>query len=169
MEFKRPVFKEIKLSGDLIPIEHDVSDLDTIDSIHYNVSQLQDYKEITVDEAITLESEEEIKKLEKDLIDLNSIMKDLNQLVFDQGILINEAEENIDETQLNTEVAVEELQKAEGFQISKRRKIVGATAGATIGGVLLGGLGCLLGGAIPGAIGGGIGTAGGAIGGVVLD
>ena len=167
---KKPEFFEIKLFNEFNPIKNDMNDLETIDNITNNVLMLKqidgefrELRELSIDEEIKREREEEMAKLEQEVNDINYIMTTLSSMVSEQGDIINIAEEQIDNSSANTEVAVTELKDAESLKVSARRKTVGAVTGATIGGVLLGGIGGAAIGPITGFIGGGVGTAGGAI------
>jgi hypothetical protein len=162
---KKPFFEKIKFSEDFIPTEKDVSELDILDDIKQHVINIKNFdselKEVTQEE-IHFETVNEIKELEKDLLDLNDIMKNLKFFVIEKGEMLDKAEENIDKTCLKTEVAVENIKKAENFEIKNRRIKTSAVSGAVIGGATLGGIGSFLG-FIPGLIGGTVGTIGGAI------
>mgnify|MGYP002075518990 CR=1 FL=1 len=167
---QKPRFKEIKFSDKFSPIVNDSNDLDIIDDVKGSLMKMKTnsydnnpFNELSVDDNLIIERNNEIKKIEQDLLDINEIMMSLNTLVAEQGEIIDIAEKNIENTVENTTEAVEHLKKAEEIEISTRRTTVATVTGATIGGVALGGVGIAASGVITGAITGGIGTLTGAI------
>ncbi|XP_055378759.1 uncharacterized protein LOC129610265 [Condylostylus longicornis] len=76
------------------------------------------------EQEIQYEREEEIKKIEGVLLDVNKIMKDISVIVNMQGEQINTIEVEIDNTAANVEEAASELQKASANRQSYRRKIL---------------------------------------------
>ena len=114
-----------------------------------------------VEKRIIKERNNEIKNLEKDLIDLHDSMTILSTMLNEQGEELNIAEINVENTVITTNEAVIILENIPDKQTTlvKNLKIVGA---ATVGGVLLGGIGSIFG-IIPALIGAGIGTSGGGI------
>ena len=114
-----------------------------------------------VEKRIIKERNNEIKNLEKDLIDLHDSMTILSTMLNEQGEELNIAEINVENTVITTNEAVIILENIPDKQTTlvKNLKIVGA---ATVGGVLLGGIGSIFG-IIPALIGVGVGTSGGGI------
>ncbi|KAK7584195.1 hypothetical protein V9T40_005158 [Parthenolecanium corni] len=69
-----------------------------------------------------LEQEEAIRKLERDINDVNDIYKSLGRLVHEQGETIDSIEANIENTHVSVRQATAELRKASNYMTSVRKK-----------------------------------------------
>lgn len=68
------------------------------------------------------ERNEDIRKLEANIVELHQIFMDMQLIVQNQGDLLNAAEYNIVETKVATEAAVQELVQTRDYQKAARRK-----------------------------------------------
>ncbi|KAL8619019.1 hypothetical protein ACOMHN_020717 [Nucella lapillus] len=76
-----------------------------------------------VDLELVREREDAIKKLEGDIMDVNTIFKDLGMLVHEQGEVLDSIEANIDNTQKTVQEGTHQLSKAMDYQKKSRRKM----------------------------------------------
>jgi len=86
----------------------------------------QDFKlksDIEFQNAIIREREEGIKEIEKTVVEVNDIFRDLSALVAEQGSMIDSIESNIETSVVHTSKGVEELQKASTYQKKSRTKL----------------------------------------------
>ncbi|KAL3198232.1 hypothetical protein MRX96_014467 [Rhipicephalus microplus] len=74
------------------------------------------------EQALLVEREQRIRRIESDMLDCNQIFKDLANIVHEQGDVIDTIEGNIESTQHNTGQAVEQLRSAANYQRKYRRK-----------------------------------------------
>lgn len=75
----------------------------------YNIEQLQ-------------ERERSIRQLESDILDVNTIFKDLATLVHDQGEMVDSIEANVESTQVRVSEGTEQLRQAETYKNKARKK-----------------------------------------------
>lgn len=75
-----------------------------------------------VDLEMLHEREEAIKKLERDIVDVNQIFKDLGMLVHEQGDALDSIEANVENAQVRVEEGTQQLAKARDYQSKARRK-----------------------------------------------
>jgi len=75
----------------------------------YDVEQLQ-------------ERERAVRQLESDILDVNTIFKDLATLVHDQGEVIDSIEANVESTQVRVQEGTEQLRQAETYKNKARKK-----------------------------------------------
>jgi len=75
----------------------------------YDVEQLQ-------------ERERAVRQLESDILDVNSIFKDLATLVHDQGEVIDTIEAHVEDAQIRVQDGNEELRQAENYKNKARKK-----------------------------------------------
>ncbi|KAL8612688.1 hypothetical protein ACOMHN_025339 [Nucella lapillus] len=75
-----------------------------------------------VDLELLREREDAIKKLEGDIMDVNTIFKDLGMLVHEQGEVLDSIEANIDNAQMTVQEGTHQLSKARDYQSKSRRK-----------------------------------------------
>lgn len=68
------------------------------------------------------EREESLRQLEQDIQDINTIFKDLAVMVYDQGEVIDVIEDNVEQAAEDVEQGVKQLDKAQEYQSSARRK-----------------------------------------------
>jgi len=84
--------------------------------------QQQDYSFIEYNEEEILARKEEIQRIERDVIEVAEMFKDLDHLVNEQQVQINIIDDNIQTAKTHVESAHEELVGAESYQKSARRK-----------------------------------------------
>ena len=65
------------------------------------------------------ERERSIRQLESDILDVNTIFKDLATLVHDQGEMIDSIEANVESTQVRVSEGTEHLRQAETYKVLK--------------------------------------------------
>ncbi|XP_060072605.1 syntaxin-7-like isoform X1 [Ylistrum balloti] len=75
-----------------------------------------------VDLEMLQEREDSIKKLERDIVDVNQIFKDLGMLVHEQGEMLDSIEANVESAQIRVEEGTQQLSKARDYQSKARRK-----------------------------------------------
>jgi len=75
----------------------------------YDVEQLQ-------------ERERAVRQLESDILDVNTIFKDLATLVHDQGEVIDSIEANVESTHVRVQEGTEQLRQAENYKNKARKK-----------------------------------------------
>lgn len=79
-------------------------------------------QDMDYEQAMLVEREQRIRRIEADMLDCNQIFKDLANIVHEQGDVIDTIEGNIENTQQNTGQAVEHLRSAANYQRKYRRK-----------------------------------------------
>uniref|UniRef100_L7M445 Putative snare protein pep12/vam3/syntaxin 7/syntaxin 17 n=1 Tax=Rhipicephalus pulchellus TaxID=72859 RepID=L7M445_RHIPC len=79
-------------------------------------------QDMDYEQALLVEREQRIRRIESDMLDCNQIFKDLANIVHEQGDVIDTIEGNIESTQHNTAQAVEQLRSAANYQRKYRRK-----------------------------------------------
>jgi ABC-type dipeptide/oligopeptide/nickel transport system permease component len=80
--------------------------------------------------------DEELVEIERDISDINSIMRDINDLVHQQGEQLDDIDTAVEQTVYHTEVAVEELQQAYTYYkhgVSLTTCIIGLVIGGPVG------------------------------------
>jgi len=87
------------------------------------VQQLQLDNERQFMDALIADREQGIKEIEKTVVEVNEIFRDLSHLVQEQGVMIDNIESNIEESVVKTTDGVEELRKANEYQKSSRNKM----------------------------------------------
>lgn len=75
-----------------------------------------------VDLAALREREQQIQQLERDIVDVNKIFKDVAMMVHDQGEVIDSIETNVEQAAIQVEHGGEELRQARVYQSKARRK-----------------------------------------------
>ncbi|KAL3867879.1 hypothetical protein ACJMK2_040725 [Sinanodonta woodiana] len=68
------------------------------------------------------EREDAIRKLEKDITDVNQIFKDLGMLVHEQGEMLDSIEANVETAEVQVQEGTQQLAKARDYQSKARRK-----------------------------------------------
>merc|ERR1719433_332732 len=68
------------------------------------------------------ERERAVRQLESDILDVNTIFKDLATLVHDQGEVIDSIEANVESTQVRVQEGTEQLRQAETYKMKKRKR-----------------------------------------------
>jgi len=112
---KKPGMGGIAGPGNLIEIEEGQSQeqqqkqQQMLIQEEYDVEQLQ-------------ERERAVRQLESDILDVNSIFKDLATLVHDQGEVIDTIEAHVEDAQIRVQDGNEELRQAENYKNKARKK-----------------------------------------------
>lgn len=70
------------------------------------------------------EREQEVNAIVKSIMDLNSIFKDLSQMVVDQGTVLDRIDYNIEQTSIQVYEGFKQLQKADAYQRKNRKMCV---------------------------------------------
>merc|ERR1712183_1093119 len=68
------------------------------------------------------ERQRQINQLESDILDVNTIFKDLATLVHDQGEVIDSIEANVESTHVRVQEGTEQLRQAETYKMKKRKR-----------------------------------------------
>ncbi|XP_015757764.1 PREDICTED: syntaxin-12-like [Acropora digitifera] len=79
--------------------------------------------QIDIDQNLIREREERLQQIEGDILDINEIFRDLANMVYDQGTLVDSIEANVDVTHGNLEGANVNLSKASSYQKKARTKM----------------------------------------------
>lgn len=74
------------------------------------------------EDELLLEKNDQVHDIEKDLIDLAELYKDINILIGDQGSMVNDIESNIFRAERSVDKGTDELQIAESYKKSIRIK-----------------------------------------------
>ena len=89
--------------------------------VSYAQTQNQD-QQVSMEKEINLvqlqEREAALRKLENDIVDVNTIFKDLAVMVHDQGEVIDSIESNVESVQISVHHANQDLKKAVDYQVS---------------------------------------------------
>jgi len=87
-------------------------------------AQLQERAQsVEVDAALIAERDERIHQLERDMLMINDIMRDMADMVHEQGDMIDDIEANVERTKYHAVEANENLVKAKRFQAKARNKL----------------------------------------------
>jgi t-SNARE complex subunit (syntaxin) len=78
---------------------------------------------VTIDRAIIEERDTEIRQLEREIVGLNEVFKDVAELVKEQGETITTIEDETLKAAHNVEEGVGQLRKASEYQKSSRSKL----------------------------------------------
>lgn len=123
------------------------------------LNEIYEYeKDEEKDEINTNDNKEQLKKLEKELLELNKLMSSMNEMVICQRPEIENIDSNIESVYTNVENGVDELEQAEIIQKRTRYRTLKVISGAMLGGALSGGIGLGLFGYSVGLVGSSIGT-----------
>lgn len=97
---------------------------DTIDNYFVGSRQMTQQQLLVLEEENTKfvqEREQEINAIVKSIVDLNSIFKDLSQMVADQGTVLDRIDYNIEQTHVQVQEGFKQLQKADAYQRKNRK------------------------------------------------
>lgn len=83
-------------------------------------------------DGINVDRSSEIQKLEQDMLDINSMFRDIAGMVQEQGVLVDTIESNTVEAAKTTEEGVGQIEKAAEYQKKSRRKMCFILAAAVI-------------------------------------
>lgn len=119
--------KKILLQSDLAQQQDDESYADNMSSNINKEQLLQRQKQlesgIQFEQDMVLDREMRIKEIEADVLDVNTIMKELSSLVHQQGQEIDTIESSIDHACAEVEAGTSELMKAAQYRARYRRKV----------------------------------------------
>jgi len=87
------------------------------------IQQIQFENERQFMDSLISDREQGIKDIEKSVVEVNEIFRDLSVLVSEQGVMIDNIESNIEESTIKTTEGVQELRKANEYQKSSRNKL----------------------------------------------
>lgn len=83
--------------------------------------------------------EQSMRQLESDIVDVNTIFKDLATMVHEQGEIVDSIEQNIESTTVQVTTGTEQLRQAADYQSkARKKKIILAVLGLVILGILVG-------------------------------
>ena len=86
-----------------------------------NQEEQQRRKQMMIQEEYDMEQlqerERSIRQLESDILDVNTIFKDLATLVHDQGEMIDSIEANVESTHVRVQEGTEHLRQAETYKV----------------------------------------------------
>ncbi|XP_065581902.1 t-SNARE domain-containing protein 1-like isoform X1 [Artemia franciscana] len=83
--------------------------------------QVEVLRQVQADVEILANRQEIVQELERNVVDINDIMKQLANMVTEQGESINAIENNVESTVVNISSGTEELRKASSYQRTRRR------------------------------------------------
>jgi len=86
-------------------------------------AQLQLQEQLEFEQGMLIEREQRIREIESDILDVNSIMRELGTMVHEQGEVIETIEGNIDQTHEGVETGRQELEKAASYQRTYRKRL----------------------------------------------
>merc|ERR1719402_11912 len=82
--------------------------------------------------------EQSMRQLESDIVDVNTIFKDLATMVHEQGDIVDSIESNIEQTAVQVETGTEQLRQAQNYQNkARKKKIILAIIGVVILAILI--------------------------------
>ncbi|KAJ8960150.1 hypothetical protein NQ318_003870 [Aromia moschata] len=95
-----------------------------IDNYFMNSKQMSQQQLLMLEEDNTRfaqEREQEVNTIVKSIMDLNDIFKDLNQMVVDQGTVLDRIDYNVEQTSIQVYEGFKQLQKADAYQRKNRK------------------------------------------------
>jgi len=103
--------------------------------------QVQAFEE-EVDVQALEERERAIRQLESDIVDVNTIFKELSTMVHEQGDMIDSIEANVESAQMRVEEGTNQLATASSYQTKIRRRkcfliIIGIVVSAIVIGIII--------------------------------
>ncbi|KAG1682907.1 Syntaxin-7 [Nymphon striatum] len=101
---------------DMRPARNDTQLINLASPTEPSQSQMQLQLEEDVNIEALKEREKSIKQLESDIVDVNTIFKDLATMVHEQGDIIDSIEANIDHSTINVQDGTKQLAKARASQ-----------------------------------------------------
>lgn len=97
--------------------------LNETETQHYQSSQNQmQIQEEEIDVQALAERERAIRQLESDIVDVNTIFKELATMVHEQGEMIDSIEANVETSQMRVEEGTSQLATASSYQSKIRRR-----------------------------------------------
>eukprot|EP00050_Salpingoeca_kvevrii_P006085 m.287348 g.287348 ORF g.287348 m.287348 type:complete len:280 (+) comp11757_c0_seq1:59-898(+) len=104
--------------------DDDMDDQRALIDDHRRREQEQLDEQIDINEALIEEREQGIQAIERDMMEINDIFRDLNTAVVDQGVILDHIESNMFSTSNNVERGTQELTKASHYQKKARNKMM---------------------------------------------
>ena len=92
------------------------------DARRQQLQQVEEEREYI--DGVNLERAEEIKQLERSVLEINEMFRDLAGMVQEQGVLIDTIESNTAEAVIQTDEGVKQIDEAVNLQRKSRRKMV---------------------------------------------
>merc|ERR1712071_563830 len=113
---------------------------DETETQHFKPSQSQmQIQEEEVDVQALAERERAIRQLESDIVDVNTIFKELATMVHEQGEMIDSIEANVESSQMRVEEGTSQLATASSYQSKiRRRKCIIAIILAVVATIVIG-------------------------------
>lgn len=111
---------------DLMMTDDQKAGLVAHDNVNHEQRQAQlqiEQEQAEADLAIFQEREEAIRNLERDILDINDIFKELGAMVSEQGEIIDSIESNVERAQDQVETGAVHLEKAKVYQAKSRKKM----------------------------------------------
>lgn len=108
-------------AGGMTPAEMDSASL-IEDGRRQQLQQIEEEREYI--DGVNLERAEEIKQLERNVLEINEMFRDLAGMVQEQGVIIDTIETNTAVAAVYTEEGVKEIDKAAELQKKSRKKII---------------------------------------------
>merc|ERR1711942_90241 len=111
---------------DLMMTDDQKAGLTVHDEVNHEQRQAQlllEQEQAEADLAIFQEREEAIRNLERDILDINDIFKELGAMVSEQGEVIDTIEANVETAHDKIEEGAVHLEKAKVYQAKSRRKM----------------------------------------------
>lgn len=126
--------KQLQSREDRSKIYFENQQLDDDDFYNQEADNIDDYfmgsRQMTQQQLLLLEEEnsrfvqereQEINAIVKSILDLNTIFKDLSQMVADQGTVLDRIDYNIEQTHVQVQEGFKQLQKADAYQRKNRK------------------------------------------------
>jgi len=124
---KAPVKTSVWMDeDDLMMTDDQKADLMANDQVNHEQRQTQlllEQEQAEADLAQFQEREEAIRNLERDIIDINDIFKELGAMVSEQGEIIDSIESNVERAHDQVETGAVHLEKAKVYQAKSRKKM----------------------------------------------
>jgi len=100
----------------------------------------EEEEELTIDqiqtimqnEHMTKEREQEIMRISKSILELNSLFKDLASMIVDQGTIVDRVDYNVERSAMRIKTAYKSVQKAEQYQKDRKMKLIMFLAGIAL-------------------------------------
>merc|ERR1712126_498756 len=108
-----------------------------------NEGEIQSRTQMVIEEEERIsqlqQREQSMRQLESDIVDVNTIFKDLATMVHEHGEIVDSIEQNIESTTVQVTTGTEQLRQAADYQSkARKKKIILAVLGLVILGILVG-------------------------------
>jgi len=113
-------------ADDLMMTDDQKAGLTTYDEVDHEQRQAQlllEQEQTEADLAVFQEREEAIRNLERDILDINDIFKELGSMISEQGEIIDSIESNVERAHDQVETGAVHLEKAKTYQAKSRKKM----------------------------------------------